>query len=65
MKKLFWGTRTLASHLGVTRDQIRDMVSRREISPSRLKRNGVFYCVYNEKDQKKIREKIARKKKAA
>jgi len=63
MKKDVYGTRTLARKYGVGRDVIRDMIDRRHINPSNIKRGKVFCFVFDGKAQKIIEARINKKKK--
>jgi len=63
MKPIIYGTRTLARKYGIARDAIRDMIDRREISPSTLKRNNVMTYAFDNKEQKKVEKMIKAKQK--
>jgi len=63
MKKIVWGTRTLARQLGVKRDDVRYLIDSKRISPSRLKKGGSWYNVFDEKEQKQIEKLLNKKKK--
>jgi len=65
MKKLVWGTRTMARKFGVDRDVVRNMIDRRELDPSMLKKNNCMYFVFAEKDQNKLAKLLNEKKKNA
>ena len=63
MKKIVWGTRTLARQLGVKRDDVRYLIDSKRISPSRLKKGGSWYNVFDEKEQKKVKQFFDKRKK--